>query len=172
MNTPQNGWTRTPQQELIKGTPEWLAERDRILGEWVAAKEQLDNAKAAEMELRNNFVKFAFDNQKLTGTERVPLNNGWEAKAVKKLNYKFVAEEGVKVVDAVDAALTKIEGLGAEAQFISERLVKWSADLSIGEYNKLHESDIGRKIKAVIDGVLESSEGAPTLELVAPKGSK
>lgn len=168
-----NGWTQTPPAELIKGTPEWFAERDRILAAWEASKLTLEKAKEDEMNLRKEFVKFAFDNEKLSGTERVELNNGYQAKAVKKLNFKFVSrDENVKVVDAVDKSLTEIEALGGEAPFIADRLVKWSADLSVGEYNKLTESEIGRKIKAIIDNVIETTEGAPTLEIVPPKGSK
>lgn len=171
-NEPNNGWTQTPKAELIKGTPEWYAERDRILGAWEASKLALEKAKEDEMNLRKEFVKFAFDNEKLSGTERIELNNGYQAKAVKKLNFKFVAPEGVKVVDAVDKALTEIEGLGGEAPFIADRLVKWTADLSVGEYNKLDESETGRKIKTIINTVIETTEGAPTLEIVPPKGSK
>ncbi|URA06966.1 hypothetical protein Pfeifenkraut_BL30069 [Xanthomonas phage Pfeifenkraut] len=168
-----NGWTQNPPAELIKGTPEWFAERDRILAAWEASKLTLEKAKEDEMNLRKEFVKFAFDNEKLSGTERVELNNGYQAKAVKKLNFKFVSrDENVKVVDAVDKSLTEIEALGGEAPFIADRLVKWSADLSVGEYNKLTESETGRKIKAIIDNVIETTEGAPTLEIVPPKGSK
>lgn len=168
-----NGWTQQPPAELVKGTPEWLAERDRILAAWEASKLTLEKAKEDEMNLRKEFVKFAFDNEKLSGTERIELNNGYQAKAVKKVNFKFTShDENVKVVDAVDKALTQIEALGGEAPFIADRLVKWTADLSVGEYNKLHESETGRKVKALIDSVIETTEGAPTLEIVPPKGSK
>lgn len=172
-NDQNNGWGQPAPAPLIKGTPEWFAERDRILAAWEASKLTLEKAKEDEMNLRKEFVKFAFDNEKLSGTERIELNNGYQAKAVKKLNFKFVShDENVKVVDAVDKSLTQIEQLGGEAPFIADRLVKWTADLSIGEYNKLTESETGRKIKAIIDNVIETTEGAPTLEIVPPKGSK
>lgn len=168
-----NGWTQTPPAALVKGTPEWLAERDRILAAWEQSKKDLDKAKEDEMNLRKQFVVFSFDNEKLSGTERIQLNNGYEAKAVKKLNFKFVSrDENVKVTDAVDAALTKIEALGPEATFIGDRLVKWSADLSLTEYKTLTESEIGRKVKAIIDDVVETTEGAPTLEIIEPKSKK
>lgn len=166
------GWTNTPPQELIKGTPEWLAKRDEILSAWESSKKALEVAKENEAELRKQFVKFAFDNAKLSGTERVALNNGYEAKAVKKLNYKFVANEGETVVDTLDHVLTRIEALNPEAKFIAERLVKWSADLSLTEYNKLGESDTGRQVKTMIDTVIETTEGMPTLEIIPPKAPK
>ena len=174
MNSNENntGWGQPPAPQLIKGTPEWFAERDCVLAAWEASKLALEVAKEKEMQLRKDFVKFAFDNSKDSGTERIELANGYQAKAVKKVNYKFAAPEGVKVVDAVDKALTVIEALGGEAPFIADRLVKWSAELSIGEYNKLDESETGRKIKAIINGVIETTEGAPTLEIIPPKGTK
>lgn len=171
-NEQNNGWGQPAPAALIKGTPEWFAERDRILGAWEASKVALEKAKADEMNLRKEFVKFAFDNEKLSGTERIDLANGYQAKAVKKLNYKFVAPEGVKVADAVDKALTEIEAIGGEAPFIADRLVKWTADLSLTEYKALDDSEIGRKIKAKIDTVIETTEGAPTLEIIEPKGSR
>lgn len=168
-----DGWTNKPAAELIKGTPEWEQERDKKLKAWEDSKIVLQTAKDDEARLRVEFVKFAFDSDKLSGTERIPLHNGYEAKAVKKLNYKFVAPEGIKVADAVDKALTQIEAIGGEAPFIADRLVKWSADLSLGEYNKLAEAgELGKQIKAIIDGVIETSEGMPTLEIVPPKSKR
>lgn len=168
MNNDQTGWTQTPPAELVKGTPEWIEERDKLLKAWEDSKVQLELAKAAEMDLRKAFVKFAFSVDKLEGTERIPLHNGYEAKAVKKLNYVLVSPvEGVAVVDAVDQALTEIESMAPEGKFIAERLIKWSCDLSISEYRGLDA-----KFKAVIDKVIETREGAPTLEIVPPKGQK
>lgn len=172
-NTNNNGWGQPAPAGLIKGTPEWLAERDRILAAWEASKVKLETAKADEMELRKEFVKFAFDNEKLSGTERIPLANGYEAKAVKKLNYNLVSPiEGVDVVEAVDNVLTELEAMGPEGKFVADRLVKWSCDLSVSEYKKLDDMHGGDKYKAVINKVIETKEGAPTLEIVPPKGSR
>lgn len=169
----QNGWGQKPAAELIKGTPEWIEERDRLLAAWEASKVTLEKAKADEMELRKQFVKFAFSTDKLEGTERIPLHNGYEAKAVKKLNYNLKSPvEGVPVVDAVDAVLTKIEEASPEGKFIADRLVKWTATLSVSEYRKLDETSEGKRIKSLIDEVVETSEGAPTLEIVPPKGAR
>lgn len=173
MNTQNNGWTQNPAPALIKGTPEWLAERDRILSQWEQSKRDLETAKAHEMQLRKDFVAFAFDKEKLEGTERIELNNGYQAKAVKKLNYALVSTvEGVSVVDAVDTALSEMEALGEQGKFIADRLVNWSASLSLSEYRKLDEMADGAKFKSIIDKVIETKEGAPTLEIVPPKGSK
>lgn len=173
MDNNDKGWTQTPAQELIKGTPEWFAVRDAMLQEWEDSKRKLEQAKADEMELRKKVVAFNFDHNKLEGTERVELANGYQLKAVKKLNYKLVSPfENMTVVDAVDAALTELESFGPEGKFIAERVVKWSCDLSLSEYRKLDEIPNGDKYKAIIDKVVATDEGAPTLEIVPPKGSK
>lgn len=173
MTDNNSGWTQTPAAGLVKGTPEWLHERDRILAKWESDKIALEKAKADEMESRKAFVAFAFDKDKLEGTERIALNNGYEAKAVKKLNYNLVSPvEGVGVVEAVDNALTALEALGPEGKFVADRLVKWSCDLSLSEYRKLDEMANGAQYHAIIDKVIETKEGAPTLEIIPPKGTK
>jgi hypothetical protein len=173
MDTNTQGWTQTPPAELIKGTPEWFAVRDAMLGDWEQSKRALEAAKNAEMELRKQVVQFNFSREKLEGTERVDLANGWQLKAVKKLNYNLVAPvEGVTVVDAVDLVLTEIEGISPEGKFIAERLVKWTPELSLSEYRKLDDLPNGKAFKQAIDKVIETKEGAPTLELVPPKGQK
>lgn len=173
MDNNAQGWTQTPPAELIKGTPEWFAARDKMLADWEQSKRDLEAAKAREMELRKEVVTFNFDHTKLEGTERVDLANGYQLKAVKKLNYALVSPvEGVSVVDAVDTALSKMEAMGPEGKFIADRVVKWSAELSLTEYRKLDELPNGKAYKAILNTVIETREGAPTLEIVPPKGAK
>lgn len=172
-NSNQSGWGQQAPAALIKGTPEWFAKRDEMLAQWEASKVLLEGAKADELKLRRDVVVFNFDHDKLEGTERVDLANGFQLKAVKKLNYNLVSPvEGVDAVDAVNEALNELEALGAEGKFIAERLVKWSCSLSVSEYRHLDEIQNGETYKAIINKVIETKEGAPTLEIVAPKGSK
>lgn len=173
-NNSENGWTQAAPAALVKGSPEWFEKRDSMLADWEASKRALEVAKEAEMKLRKEVVDFNFNHEQLKGTERVPLANGYELKAVKKLNYNLVSPvEGGNVIDAVDSVLTQIEAIGPEGKFIAERLVKWSAELSVSEYNKLDDmGDTGKKIHALIDTVVETKPGAPTLEIVQPKGAK
>lgn len=120
------------------------------------------------MEQRKAVVAFAFDPNKESGTERIELGNGYQAKAVKKINYGFVkTEDGKLNKAAIDKALAKIEKDGAMGELIAERLVKWTPDLSLTEYKQLDE-----KYKKIIDEVIVTSEGAPTLEIIAPKAPK
>lgn len=158
---------KNPDVKLLK-PEEFVAMRDYLLVQWNLAKEQLDAAKAKEMEMRTKCVAFMFDPNKKKGTERVELGNGYEAKAVKKLNYNFIKNSDGKLDKvAVDNALTEIEHSGPEGAYIADNLVKWEPTLSLTEYGKL---DPNRK--AIIDKVIVTSDGAPTLEIIPPKGKK
>lgn len=143
--------------------------RDYLLEIWEVRKAELENAKNAEMEIRKAIVAIAFDPSKQSGTERVPLHNGYELKSVKKLNYGFVKGPDGKGIDKnrIDAALATIEADGAVGELIAQRLVKWEPTLSLTEYKLLSAAH-----KAAIDAVIVTSDGAPTLEIVPPKGTK
>lgn len=128
------------------------ATRDEIILKWKEAKEQLDTAKALELELRNAIVSMCFD-ENIVGTQSIPLGAGWKLKAVIKKNYTLSSD-----VDAVENMLDSLEDWRAY------RLVKWSARLSVSEYKELDAED-----RAKVDAVLTISPAAHTLELVAPK---
>lgn len=146
-----------------------LTWRDHLLALWEQSKAALEAAKAAEMEQRKAVVAFAFDPEKKSGTERVELANGYELKAVKKINYGFVKTPDGKGVDKnkIDEALAKIEAEGPVGELIAQRLIKWDPSLSLTEYKQLSEAH-----KAVIDTVIVTTDGAPSLEIVPPKGAK
>ena len=87
---------------------EFVAERDRLLLAWEESKKALEIAKEKEMEQRKAVVAFAFDPNKESGTERIELGNGYQAKAVKKVSYGFVkTEDGKLNKAAIDKALAK-----------------------------------------------------------------
>lgn len=168
-----SGMTEAELAALDKEDARFIRYRNEILADWEAAKKQLDAAKELEMELRKKFVSVATSADKISGTENVDLGEGWKAKTVKKVTYKLGSKvEGVSARDAVDAALQKIEALGDEGHFIAERLVKWTADLSLSEYKALDEHPRGPEIKALLSPVLTIDSGAPTLEIVPPKSKK
>lgn len=139
---------------------EHLFYRDYLLEQWECSKIALEIAKNNEMDLRKRVVDFAFDPEKKKGTENIELENGYKAKAVKKINYKVNQ-------DTINSVLDRIENLGAEGKFIAERVIKWTADLSVSEYN-----DLDPKYKVILDEAITTTEGAPTLEIVAPKDKK
>lgn len=145
---------------------EHIMGRDFLITKWKTAAETLETAKADEMVWRKRVVDFAFDPNKKTGTERIDLGAGYELKSVKKINYGWIkAADGKKVnKDAIETALGKIEESGPAGALIADRLVSWKPDLSLSEYNKL-PSDF----KSIIDAVIVTSEGSPTLEIIPPK---
>jgi hypothetical protein len=156
-----------PVTEVLNES-DFLFYRDHLLMAWESAKQHLEQAKASEMTLRVQVVKFAFDPTKQKGTERIELANGYEAKAVKKINYGFVKGFDNKVnKTAIDAALSKIEAMGEVEKYIAGNLVKWTPELSVSTYNELTPP-----VKAIIDTVIVTSDGAPTLEIVPPKGKR
>lgn len=142
--------------------------RDHLLSQWEEAKLALERAKAVEMDLRKQIVDVAFDPSKKAGTERVELHNGFELKSVKKQNYGFVKRSDGKLdKGAVDSALSAIEATSPAGAYIAENLVKWEPTLSLTEYKKLDEP-----LRKIIDAVIVVTDGAPTLEIVPPKGQK
>jgi hypothetical protein len=147
--------------------PQLNAYRDYLLLEWQEAKRLLTVAQEAEMDLRKQVVNFASDPNKLKGTERIELGNGYEMKLVKKLNFGFVKKDDGKVNKAaIDAALDRIERTGPVGAYLAGELVKWTPDLSLTEYNKLDKDD---EIRKIIDEVIVTTPGAPTLEIIPPK---
>lgn len=134
---------------------------DQLLTAWKTAKDTLDAAKTDEASLRAQ-VKEAFFPSADEGTSYVGLGNGYRLKHVGKFNYRLDKEN-----DRVNAALDKITKLNNEGAFIVDRLVHWSPALSISEYRGLDE-----QYREIIDTVLVISPGAPTIELVEPKGKK
>lgn len=167
----QMSYSEMPLRQLFGINPAELAAgdakivRDRLLMAWEASKKTLESAKADEMELRNAFVKFAFDPSKTAGTERIELGGGYQAKAVKKETYGFIKnQEGKTDTMAINAALAKIEHSFEGGSVYAQRLVNWEPNFSVSEYKKLPA-----EVREVIDEVLEVKQGTPTLEIIAPK---
>ena len=144
---------------------EYATERDRRLLVWQTAKSDLEIAKEREMSLRILAVDFMADPEKVGKTDNVDLGNGYKAKMKIPLIYSFVKNKDEKIDKArIEKALSKIESDGDAGELIAERLVKWAPSLSLTEYNQLSE----RHLK-IINEVLITSEGTPTLEIVEPK---
>ena len=136
-------------------------DRDQLLIQWQQAKQQLETAKAKELELRNIIVNDLglFDPNKEKGTERYKLGNGWELKAEKKLNWTTYAEvQGVHI----ETAINKIaETAGRMA---ADELVKFKPEIKISIYEKLTAEE-----QKLINPFLSHKAGTPSLELIAPK---
>lgn len=146
----------------------WLAERDRRLAAWEAAKTTLEAAKESEMQLRRAAQSFAFGPAAKPGMNNQPLNGGYVLKFGKKVNTNIVASN-----DLIDAAEDKAAKIGnGRGQFLFERIIVWKPDFSLSEYKKLDASDpTEREVKNLIDELIETKEGAGSLEIKAPKAT-
>jgi len=150
------------------GPVDFITVRDRLLAQWEITKKTLERAKEVEMELRKINVAFLSDPAKHKGTENVELGGGYKATMVKKINYGFVKNADGKIdKHAIDDALDAIEEKIESGKLIAERLIKWTPDLSLTEYNQLPDA-----AKAIIDKVIVTTDAAPTLEIKAPKAAK
>lgn len=140
---------------------------------WRNSKLRLDYEKAIEMEWRKAVAMRFFPNPE-KGTQRHELTGpaqGYTLKLVHKLDYKLPPQKENEKIDAVEDAICKT---GNEGAFIVDRLIKWSAELSVSEYNTLCEnaekgSGDAIAIKKLIDSILTVKPASPTLELEPPK---
>lgn len=137
---------------------------DAVLLEWRKAQETLEIVKSRELKLRLAVFEIKVPSP-VNGVNNVPLGEGWLLKATAKLNYTLDKDQ-----TKIEAVLSEIEACGNEGKFLAERLISWNPSLAVSEYNKLDtESANHRKIKQLIDSVLTSKPGTPSLELKSPK---
>lgn len=146
------------------GTP-W--DRDALLNAWRISKERVEQIKASEMELRLMVTAVFSTPEVRSGTERVELGNGYELKLVKSINYNVKSKhDGVSNTVAVQNALAKLKLL-PHGDLIGERVIKTKFELSLTEYKQLTP-----EMKAIIDDVVETTDGAPKVDIIAPKEKK
>ena len=134
------------------------------LAEHENAKTQLEYWKKIEGELRQEIFRNVFANPK-EGVNNFVIGNGMTLKAKHTINYTLKeTKEGAET----SAILDQIEKLGNEGSFLAERLVSWKPDLSLKEYKELDpaNNDTHKQIKALVDTVLTTKPGMPTLEVV------
>lgn len=146
---------------------------DGLIMLWERQKKAFEVLKEDEMDLRKVATKVLLKRSETVkeGVNNIDLGQGYVAKVGVKYNYKLDSDN-----DKVEEALDKIELVGNEGKFIADRLVKWSADLSVTEYKKLVEdapaSAAAKQILDIINGVVTVTDGAPTLEIKEPKVKK
>lgn len=164
-------WGETPAiTEPAVGSPEWCAERDRLLLKWQESQKALAIAKETEMEDRKAAAAFVLDaTEKKEGVNNHDLGGGYTAKVTRKVNYKLVGGND-KIIETEEA----VEKVGNEGKFIIERLIKWTAELSVSEYKKLvadakDGSATARKVLEIVTPIVETTDGAPALEIKEPK---
>lgn len=141
---------------------------DAMLAEWQHLKDQLAQVKEREAFLRRELVTHMFSGA-TSGTEIVPLSNGWKLKATKPLNYK------VKEGPALDELDTLCEANNMAAVF--EDLFRYKIELNVGIYKEsmpllrsMLTPDLQHRLDKVLAAVITIEPGMPQLELIGPKG--
>lgn len=144
-----------------------IEERDHLLLRWKNAKETLEIAKEAEMALRNRIVLESglFDPNKEEGTETVGLGEGWKIKAVKKINYSIANSNG----EAFEV-LAQLDKIGPVESHLAKELFRFEANMRIAKYKEL--AGVNAEAYKLVESIVTTKPGSPSLELVAPKAKK
>jgi hypothetical protein len=129
---------------------------------WAKMDQARTVASASEIDMRKAVFPSFFSHDK--GTETRELGGGAQLKGEATVNYKVDK-------DRCDETLDAIEKLGERAAKIAEDVIKYEPKLSLTEYNKLVGSTdpIDQKALAMINTIVTSSPGTPTLKIVPPK---
>lgn len=141
---------------------------DDLMIEWQSEAKSLKVIKARESAMRAEIVRRQFPNP-VDGTQRVPLGNGYQLKAVYKPNYKLDKDQ-----EKLDAAEAIMHSAGNEGPFIAARLIKRKPEMSVSEYKSLLKSaDDGsgtaRAILTALQSILTIEKGSTELILEEPK---
>ena len=165
--TPPAAPALSPETQLILNRHTSV---DAVLLSWRSSKEELDRCKQSEMALRRAVFELKFPTP-TEGTQRTPLGNGWNIKAVYGYNYKLENKQ-----DETEIALEAMTKIGPKAEFVADRLVKWSPEMSVKEYREVVAAAAAGDpdmvaLKALLDSVLTITPAAPSLELEPPKGA-
>lgn len=130
-----------------------VAEAQEIFIAWQQMAEQLEALKARELELRLQVAEIYFPEAGDEGTTSMDLNDGWQLKLVKRVNRRLANSKGE--TDAI------VKQLPPE---VAEKAIAWKPELKLRDYKKL-----APEFRAIIDSVVTTSPGTPSLKLVPPK---
>lgn len=151
---------------LAPGSAEWIAHRDTLLLNWKNSQDVLAKAKESEMELRTAVADFVFPvASRKPGVNNYDLGNGYTLKLGHKINYSFGDESN----EAIESRMDRIEAVGNVGAVLIDRLIRTKYEPSLTEYKALGDTNDEKTIKAIIDEMLVSKPGAPSLEIKEPK---
>src|SRR5882762_8266123 len=123
-----------------------------MIGEWTTAKAQAAIYANLERTLRDQITATLFDEAVKTGTEYLPLANGYRLQCVKTESYNIKAE-----VNAVRAILEKLPTT------VANMVVKWKPTLSKPTFDSLSDEE-----RALFNDVMEIKPGAPQVKMISP----
>jgi hypothetical protein len=145
--------------EIVGGYMLSPSHLSRLINQWQEKKQQLAIIKAEELALRLKLVSEGFDPSVRSGTENLALADGRLLKAKKRLNYSFTSTLDIQ------RALIQMKDVGPEGELVGQRLVRWSADLVVGEYKKLGELAHGEQYLSLVNDVIVVTDATPELML-------
>ena len=167
-------------EHVVQPIDEAGANKVAVIQNWLDERAALQLHKADEMKARTEVSQLLFPNP-TKGTQRYPLANGYAIKLVYKLNYRLGDKDKinpdtggkVRLDDQVFDLQSRMEALGPVAELFADRLIKWTPELSVTEYEKLDVNDpIQRQLRDMIDAMLTVEPASPALDFEEPKGSK
>lgn len=123
------------------------------IGEWNTLQTQLEAIKAQEMKLRKEIFDASFPSP-TEGVNDFELPEGWKLKGTYKLTRNI--DEA-----ALPAVLTELR----KHKVNTDALLRYKPSLDIKAYRALDP-----KYRTIFEQAMEIKPGAPSLELVAPKG--
>lgn len=169
-NSTIQNWGNLMPQNPQPSNPWDAMNEDKLLLLWEDMKKAIEVAKANELELRKYIVNREFP-KKEEGMNTKELGQGYQLKAGIKYNYNLADN------DTVETCLEKIANLGNAGAFIADRLVSWKPNFLLTEYRQLVEdkekgSGFAKQCLDIVNEMLTITEGAPTLEIKAPKSKK
>ena len=178
---PSMGHNNPPAEVSVEAapteTPEaFVARRDSEIQSWLDAKTVSTTAVEAEKEARGKLTATLFPTPK-KGTQRYNLNGGYAIKLVYGVRYELgdkdkADAEGnkISIESQVRAVEETIANLGAEAELLLERLIKWKPELSGSEYEKLDTTnEVQAAIKRELDKLITVKPNSPQLTFEEPK---
>jgi hypothetical protein len=152
-------------------------DRDGALLLWDRSKQTLAVAKEEEMRLRKLCVDLLIEQPK-EGTTNIELGSGYVAKAVTNYDYNLFTPVGKRdKIEAVDWAIGEIiKADNQDGKAITDRIFKFSADISLTEYRRLCDdaktSATKARVLQIVTTILEIKPKAPTLEIKEPKRAR
>lgn len=120
---------------------------------WQQIKQQLAAIQEQELKLRLQVIEAYFPDRDDEGTHTLKLEEGWKLQCVTRVNRKLENAKGE--TSAI------VRQLPPE---MAEKAVAWKPELKMRGYR-----DLPPEYRVLLDSVVTSTPGTPSLNLVAPK---
>jgi hypothetical protein len=120
---------------------------------WQQMAQQLEAIKDQELQLRLEVIDAYFPDRNDEGTHTLKLEEGWKLQCVTRISRRLENAKGE--TDAV------VKQLPPE---MADKAVVWKPDLKMRGYR-----DLPPEYRVLVDSVVTSKPGTPSLKLVPPK---